>query len=123
MDINKDIIIAIKPEMCKFFNKMRENKEMFGIMLQGADEYGEEGDASYWTMLFLQLWLKQGGMKSIIEFLERAGVDKKIYKDFVYKLLKLNHKSEMGMWSWNEIQEWNIDCSDIKKCTAKYSLL
>jgi len=122
MDINKDIIKAIKPEMVKFYTKIRENESMFKVMCEGAEEYGEEGEASYWFMLFIQLWLKQGGMKSILEFLDRADIEREISKSFVYSLLKLNHKSEMGMWSWNEIEEFNIDCEDIKNCTSKYAL-
>ena len=40
MDINKDIINAIKPEMVKFYTKIRENESMFKVMCDGAQEYG-----------------------------------------------------------------------------------
>ena len=32
----------------------------------------------------------------------------------------MNYKTEKGLWSWNEIEEYNIDPDKIKKTTTKY---
>ena len=47
-------------------------------------------------------------------------IKKKINK-FIYSFLKINHKSEKGIWSWNEIEEWDIPFDKVKKSTTKYS--
>ena len=123
MDIDKDIIVAIKPEMVKFYTKMRENEDMFNVMCDGANEYGEEGEATYWFNLFLQIWLKRQGVKGIVDFLNEKIDDEEKVKNFVYNLIKLDYKSKVGMWSWNEVMEFGIDIEDVKISTAKYSLL
>ena len=123
MDIDKDIIVAIKPEMVSFYTKMRENEDMFNVMCDGANEYGEEGEATYWFNLFLQIWLKRQGVKGIVNFLNTKIDDEEKVKNFVYNLIKLDYKSKAGMWSWNEVMEFGIDIEDVKISTAKYSLL
>ena len=123
MDIDKELIKVIKPEMVSFYTKMRENEEMFNVMCEGENEYGEEGEATYWFNLFLQIWLKGQGVKGIVDFLNNKIEDEEKVKNFVYNLIKLDYKSSVGMWSWSEIEEFGIDTEDIKTCTSKFSLL
>jgi hypothetical protein len=98
MDIDKDIITAIKPEMVSFYTKMRENEDMFNVMCEGAEQYGEEGEATYWFNLFLQIWLKRQGVKGIVDFLNEKVDNEEKVKNFVYNLIKLDYKSKVGMW-------------------------
>jgi len=123
MDIDKELIKVIKPEMVSFYTKMRENEDMFNVMCEGANEYGEEGEATYWFNLFLQIWLKRQGVKGIVDFLNEKVDNEEKVKNFVYNLIKLDYKSSIGMWSWSEIEEFGIDTEDIKTCTSKFSLL
>ena len=34
--------------------------------------------------------------------------------------LKMNFKCDTGLWSWNEIEEYNIDIDKVKTTTTKY---
>ncbi len=62
-------------------------------------------------------------MKKVKVKLLTNHVKEKDINDLFYKILKFHHKHEEGIFSWNEIEEWNIDFEDIKKTTTKYTLI
>jgi len=62
-------------------------------------------------------------MKKVkLKLLNNNVVEKEINELF-YKILKFHHKHEEGLFSWNEIIEWDIEMNDIKKTTTKYTLI
>jgi len=62
-------------------------------------------------------------MKKVKVKLLSNNIKEKDINDLFYKILKFHHKHEEGIFSWNEIEEWNIDFEDIKKTTTKYTLI
>jgi len=74
-----------------------------------------------YNYLIQALTREDKGVKIIHNKLLNAGVDKKKINKFIYSFLKINHKSEKGIWSWNEIEEWDIPFDKVKKSTTKYS--
>ena len=119
--INKEIIEGLKDDMVGFFTRVNKMEDVWKIMKDGADEYGEEGQASYWLMIYLSIMLKENGVPYLVNLLKKSIEDEKVIKDFIYDLIKLDYKKEVGMWSWNEIEEMDINIDDIKDCTTKYS--
>jgi hypothetical protein len=37
--------------------------------------------------------------------------------------MKFKYKNDKGLYSWNEIEEWNIDLDEVKETTTKYTLI
>ena len=107
--------------MVGFFTRVNKMEDVWKTMKDGADEYGEEGQASYWLMIYLSIMLKENGVPYLVNLLKKSIEDEKVIKDFIYDLIKLDYKKEVGMWSWNEIEEMDINIDDIKDCTTKYS--
>jgi len=52
-----------------------------------------------------------------------GGCKKKDLNEFFYKFFKMKYKSENGLWSWNEINELDIEMKDIKKTSTKYCFI
>jgi hypothetical protein len=63
---------------------------------------------------------EEKGVSIIYNKLVNAGIDKKKANNFIYSMLKMNYKCDKGLFSWNEIDEFNIDPDKIKKTTTKY---
>mgnify|MGYP001454616189 CR=1 FL=1 len=70
--------------------------------------------------LILQIVLKDKGIKHFINLFKTTPVNKKIVNKFIYDLLKLSHKADKGLWSWNEIVELHIDIEDWNQSTLSY---
>ncbi len=62
-------------------------------------------------------------MKKVKVKLLSNNIKEKDINDLFYKILKFHYKHEEGIFSWNEIEEWDIDFEDIKKTTTKYTLI
>ena len=63
---------------------------------------------------------EEKGVKVIHDKLISAGINKKKVNSFIYSFLKMNHKCDKGIWSWNEIEEYDIQLDKIKETTTKY---
>jgi hypothetical protein len=58
-------------------------------------------------------------IKNLIE----KGCNKEKVNKFFYNYLKMKYKMDNGMWSWNEIEEFDIPLEEIKKSSTKYSFI
>ena len=43
--------------------------------------------------------------------------------DLFYTILKYKYKTEKGIWSWNEIEEYDIPLEMIKKTSNKFKFI
>jgi len=122
MEIDKEIIKVLWNSIMIYKDRCLNNEEMKNFILNDKEYLGEE-DHQYFIMLYLiqALTKEDKGVKIIHNKLLNAGVDKKKINKFIYSFLKINHKSEKGIWSWNEIEEWDIPFDKVKKSTTKYS--
>ena len=50
-------------------------------------------------------------------------ISEKKFNEFIYLSMKYIHKINLGLWSWFEINELNIDFQDIKSTTLTYTIL
>ena len=62
-------------------------------------------------------------MKKIKNKLMNNGFKEKYINNLFYNIMKYKHKINIGKFSWNEIEEWNIDIDDVKKTTIDYTLI
>lgn len=54
--------------------------------------------------------------------IEKRKIDKKLVHDFLSYSLKMKFKMDKGLWSWNEMNEFNIPFDEVKKSSTKYQL-
>jgi hypothetical protein len=59
-------------------------------------------------------------MKTIKNKLIKSVMESEINKCF-YNILKFKYKQDNGLWSWNEINEWDIPFDEIKKTTTNFN--
>ena len=99
-----------------------KNKEIVEYIKNDNDYEGED-DFQYFLMMYLiqGLTREKNGVKTLHNKLLDAGIDKKKINRFIYSFLKLHHKTEKGLWSWNEIEEFNINFDNIKQTSTKYT--
>ena len=50
-------------------------------------------------------------------------IPEKHINNFFYTFLKMQHKTDNGLWSFNEMMEMDIDFEDVKKTTTKYTFM
>jgi len=51
------------------------------------------------------------------------GITEKYMNDLFYTILKYKYKMKEGMWSWNEIEEYDIPMDMINKTTTKFCFI
>ena len=80
-------------------------------------------DMIFFTNFFLQGLLEHKfGVKYLYNKLTKGGYDKTLTNQFIYKLLKLKHKQQNKLWSWEEMCEYNIDYDSEITTTTKYTI-
>tara|TARA_R110002096_G_scaffold212924_4_gene400421 strand:- start:716 stop:1039 length:324 start_codon:yes stop_codon:yes gene_type:complete len=65
---------------------------------------------------------EKNGVKMFYDSLVGRGVSKSLAHTFLSYCLQMKHKIDKGMWTWYEIDEFDIPLDDVKICTAKYAL-
>jgi len=63
------------------------------------------------------------GLKKVKTKCLQNGINAKDFNDFIYLSMKWKRKQELGLYSWYEINELDIDFEDIKDTTLTYTVL
>tara|TARA_R110000824_G_scaffold155311_5_gene327994 strand:+ start:1485 stop:1862 length:378 start_codon:yes stop_codon:yes gene_type:complete len=123
MEINKEIIKVLWNSVIVYQDRCLNHPEIRKHIENDCECKCIHTDIEYFIMLYLiqALTKEEKGVKLIHNKLLDAGIDKKIINNFIYSFLKINLKTENGIWSWNEIEEFNIDIDKVKTSTTKYS--
>lgn len=87
------------------------------------EAFTEIGDERINNLFFYSIVKNNKIMKKVKVKLLTNDIKEKDINDLFYKILKFHYKQEEGLFSWNEIIEWDIDMDDIKKTTTKYTLI
>lgn len=121
MDIDNSIIKVLWKSVFIYRSKVLNIPEMKKEIENDKNCESIEEDYNYWIMFYLIRAISEvGGFQMLYHKLIDGGCGKKKTKDFLYSLIKLNLKTEKGIFSWNEIEELNIDYDLVKKTTTKY---
>lgn len=123
MDINQEIIKYIEPDKKNVVNLLKKNDEMWQYICDSYSDESNQDFESYLLMLYLQIVLKDKGIKHFINLFKSTPVNKKIVNKFIYDLLKLSHKADKKMWSWWEVCIMNIEIEDWDISTLDYVLI
>lgn len=121
MIFDKEILAVLWNSIIIYKDRCLKNLEL-KTHIKNDKEYKGENDYEYFIMLYLiqALTKEEKGVKLIHNKLIDADIDKKKVNNFIYDFLKMNYKCDTGLWSWNEIEEYNIDIDKVKTTTTKY---
>jgi len=124
IEIDNEIITVLWSSLMIYRDRCLKNNDIVEY-IKNDDEYNGKDDFEYFLMMYLiqGLTREKNGVKTLHNKLLDAGIDKKKINSFIYSFLKLNHKTEKGLWSWNEIEEFNINFDNIKQTSTKYTLI
>jgi len=77
-----------------------------------------------WNILFLQsMCNKPKSMKYLKTKLLNHGIEEKYINDLFYTIIKFDYKDENGLFSYYELDEWDVDLDRLKKSTLTYTLI
>ena len=123
LDIPLVIVEAIRPELARFCYYLENNKDKYPeIFNEKWKDQTEHQQLNYMIMLYFDIYVKNE-FKKTYKLLKSRGVKKKLIKDFMYLVAKLHYKNDKGLWSWNEIEEFDIPLDNIKNTTTKYKII
>lgn len=112
MLINNEIILALEPTIKEYITTLKKNNLMKKVIETNELCNGED-DINFFYIMFLKGILElKGGTKRLYKIINKKLKNPKKSRDFIYKFLKLDYKSEKNMWSWNEIIDYEIDTYD-----------
>ncbi len=109
----------------KIFNVLKKDIKKFksGLFDENYEEFSKL-DEDRINNLFLYSIVKNNKiMKKVKLKLLNNDIEEKDINRLFYTVLKFYYKEEEGLYSWNEIEEWDIDFEDIKKTTTNYTLI
>ena len=91
-------------------------------------DYDEEQFLNYTEGEFESLFLYSivndiPAIKKIKKKLMDNGLEEKYINTLFYTIMKYKHKIDVGKFSWNEIEEWDIPMELIKSTTTKFSFI
>ena len=112
MDIDNEIALALKPDIEDYMICLKKNNLMEKV-IEVNDLCKDAEDIEFFYVMFLKgtLELKGGVCKLYNRINNKINNPKKTNK-FIYQFLKLQYKSANNMWSWNEIETYDIDSWD-----------
>jgi hypothetical protein len=112
--VDEEIFKICKKEIRLFKSKcLDDNYDLF-----------KDNDNDRWNMLFLQcMCSKPKNMKYLKTKLLNHGIEEKTINDLIYTILKFDYKYDNGIFSYYELDEWDVDLDRLKKPTLTYTLI
>jgi hypothetical protein len=107
----------------KFYNILNKDFKKFkSLLLDENYELFNNYDKTELEVLFLYSIVDNpNGMKSVKKKLLKNNINEKEINNLFYTILKFKYKQDKGLWSWNEIEEMDIELDTIKETTTKYT--
>jgi hypothetical protein len=103
----------------------KDYKQFKRILLDLDDKYLEDfkDKPKMFNVFMFGIVNDNKALSTIIKKMVKEGCNQKEVSKFFYKYLKMNYKTKTGKWSWNEIEDFDIDLEDIKETTTKYCFI
>ena len=112
--INSKIVKILEKDLKKFKS---------GLYDEDFDLYNKIDKEKMHNLFLYSIVQNSKVMKKVKLKLLKNNIPEKDINDLFYKTLKFYYKYEKGLFSWNEIEEWDIDLNDIKDTSTKYTLI
>ncbi len=109
----------------KIFQICKKHIRFFKSQLLDADyDYFKDKSQDEWNIMYIQsCLLETKNMLKLKNKLLIGGIKSTYINDLFYTILKYNFKHEHGLFSWYEIETWDVPSEMIKKTSTKYTLI
>jgi len=120
-DIDAEIIKILQPDFKTFMMVCIKEEDLPELIKDPACEGID--DVVYFFNMYVQLLLEhKKGVRLLYNKLTKGGYDKKKTSSFIYKLLKLKFKNKNKLWSWHEMQTFDIEYDPEITTTTTYTI-
>lgn len=110
------ILQLINKDFRKYKSTLLDIDETF------IEKFNNNPDEMFNSFMFGLCGDKECLSKCIKKLIEKGCIKKEVNK-FFYRYLKMKYKMDNGLYSWNEIEEFDIPLDSIKKTTTKYTFI
>jgi len=110
-EIDEKIADVLEKDFRNFKNKLFDLEDSFYENYKN-NNYKDDTLYNYFIYAIIN---EKGILQKVYKKLINAGCDKKKVNDMFYCHLKFQHKADTMQWSWNEIDELDLDLDLDKK--------
>lgn len=105
IEIDGKIANVLEKDFKKFKSRLFDLEESL------YEEYknNNNADETFYNYFVYAIINEPGTLQKVYKKLVNAGCDKKKINDLFYKHLKFQHKANTNQWSWNELNELDLD--------------
>lgn len=93
------------------------------LLEESYEEFNDYDNEKIFNFYILSIMDNPEVMKAVRDKCVRGGVDLKEFNKFMYIMMKYNYKLKNGIFSWYEIDSWDVPFEDIKQTTLSYTLI
>ena len=114
----------IAPEIMKEILEEDLDKFKKYIMEANSEEFSEYSEEKLFSLYIFSLLDNMSALKQVKDkCIKSKKISEKKFNEFIYLSMKYIHKINLGIWSWYEINELNIDFEEVKSTTLTYTIL
>lgn len=127
MELDSECCEALIPNMNKFYRFIFKTEPVESI-IENYNDIKNDPQLLQSTLIniYVNITLQdKKGVKRLYDIINtnsNNSIDKKKINKFIYTFLKIRHKQTYKLWSWNELQNFEIDYDPEIKTTSKYVL-
>lgn len=127
MELDSECCEALIPDMNRFYRFIFKTEPVESI-IENYNDIKNDPQLLQSTLinLYVNITLQdKKGVKRLYDIINKNSnnsIDKKKINKFIYTFLKIRHKQTYKMWSWNELQNFEIEYDPEIKTTSKYVL-
>ena len=94
------------------------------ILEINSEEFSEYSSEKLFSLYIFSLLDNVKALKIVKnKAISSKKISEKKFNEFIYLSMKYIHKINLGLWSWFEINELNIDFEEVKSTTLTYTIL
>ena len=127
MEVSQKCLRIIAPTAQKFLTSLANNELEIKNVIKDWDELEARQDGSLQARVIhcfiIYTFQSKHGVSRLRKLLVDGGASIKLANSFIYDFLRLQHKTKMQQWSWNEIEEFNIPLEEVKTTTSTYTVI
>jgi hypothetical protein len=127
MEVSQKCLRIIAPTAQKFLTSLANNELEIKNVIKDWDELEAKNDGTLQAkvihVFIVYTFQSKHGVSRLRKLLVDGGASIKLANSFIYDFLRLQHKTKMQQWSWNEIEEFNIPLEEVKTTTSTYTVI
>tara|TARA_R110002020_G_scaffold360932_1_gene573615 strand:+ start:111 stop:494 length:384 start_codon:yes stop_codon:yes gene_type:complete len=127
MEVSQKCLRVLAPIAQKFLTSLANHELEIKNIIKDWDELEAKNNGTLQArvihVFIIYTFQSKHGVGRLRKVLTDGGISVKLANSFIYDFLKLQHKTKHGIWSWNEIEELDIELDDVKVTSSSYTVI